>query len=387
MHTLELLQTLIQRQSITPKECDIYALIKSEFDSINTNALECVLLEQETKGVKNLFMLFYPKGKKLEHLAHFCFAGHIDVVPAGGNEAEAWDFPPFSGAESSGYIYGRGAQDMKGGVACFISAMKNALDSGLQTCALSLLLTSDEEGDGTYGTQYMLELLRQKALLPHFCIVAEPTSNVKSGDVIKIGRRGSINGVITIQGKQGHVAYPSKCVNPIELLGAQLGKLAGVNLDKGDSAFCPSKLVITDIRGGMEVVNVTPSALKIMFNVRNSPLSDESSIKSYIDSVLSGIPYTLSLKTSSQPFITSQNSALIDMICQSIKDVAKIAPELSTNGGTSDARFFAAFGVEVIELGVPNDSIHAVNERVKISDINMLESIFSHFLQNFKEQN
>lgn len=249
---------------------------------------------------------------------------------------------------------------------------------------LSILLTSDEEGEGTYGTKIMLETLQKRHLLPHCCIVAEPTSTHHTGDTIKIGRRGSINGTLIIEGKQGHAAYPQKCLNPIELLGSRLGFLAGVNLDNGNSYFEPSKLVITDIRGGMEVVNVTPQNLKIMFNVRNSPLSDESSIRIYVESTLATLPYTLTLKTSSLPFITESNTELVKSLNAVIEAKVGKKAELSTSGGTSDARFFSAFGVKVVELGVPNDRIHAINERVKIDDILILHDIFIDFLAIFK---
>lgn len=248
---------------------------------------------------------------------------------------------------------------------------------------LSILLTSDEEGEGIYGTKFMLEELKKRDLLPHSCIVAEPTSINHTGDMLKIGRRGSINGTLIIEGKQGHVAYPQKCINPIELLGSKLGALAGIELDNGDSHFAPSKLVITDIRSGMEVVNVTPQNLKIMFNVRNSPLSNEDSIRSYITSILGSLPYELTLKTNSLPFITADDSEIVKSLCAIIERTLGITPQLSTSGGTSDARFFASYGVNVVEIGVPNDRIHAINERVSISDILALHDIFVEFLQLF----
>lgn len=384
---LQFLQKLITYPTITPQECGIYELILNKLNSLSQDKdFEVLKIEQEKEGVKNLFFLIAPKDIDKSKLQHFCFAGHIDVVPTG----EGWDFEPFCGAQDEKYIYGRGAQDMKGGVSAFIYAITETLESQdfKQTfldsaCMVSILLTSDEEGDGTYGTKYMLEELKKRDLLPHSCIVAEPTSINKTGDMIKIGRRGSINGILKIEGKQGHVAYPEKCVNPIELLGAKLGALAGIALDNGDCHFSPSKLVITDIRSGMEVVNVTPQNLKIMFNVRNSPLSNEDSIRTYIKEVFKETPYELSLKTNSLPFITDSQNALIGLLCESIKHIADISPTLSTSGGTSDARFFAQYGIDVVELGVPNDRIHAVNERVLISDILLLCDIFKYFLQLF----
>ena len=379
---LSLLKDLVKLPSITPQECGIYTMIKEKFSQIQTPLLESLVIEQENNGVKNLFYLFYPKGADIGALPHLCFAGHIDVVPAGEN----WQYEPFSAKEVDGYIYGRGTQDMKGGVSAFVSAICQSLKSqSLENCMLSILLTSDEEGEGTYGTKIMLETLQKRSLLPDCCIVAEPTSTHHTGDTIKIGRRGSINGTLIIEGKQGHVAYPQKCLNPIELLGSKLGLLAGVNLDNGNSYFEPSKLVITDIRGGMEVVNVTPQNLKIMFNVRNSPLNNEDSIRNYIEGVLETLPYTLTLKTSSLPFITESNTELVKSLNAVIETKVGKKAELSTSGGTSDARFFSAFGVKVVELGVPNDRIHAINERVKIDDILILHDIFIDFLAIFKK--
>ncbi|AAP78402.1 succinyl-diaminopimelate desuccinylase [Helicobacter hepaticus] len=380
---LSLLQELIKRPSITPQECGIYEIILNKLNSlIQKEHIDTFIIEQEKEGVKNLFYLIAPKGADKSNLHHFCFAGHIDVVPTG----EGWEFEPFCGTQDEKYIYGRGTQDMKGGISAFICAVCNILESHNTSSLpimLSILLTSDEEGEGIYGTKFMLEELKKRDLLPHSCIVAEPTSINHTGDMLKIGRRGSINGTLIIEGKQGHVAYPQKCINPIELLGSKLGALAGIELDNGDSHFAPSKLVITDIRSGMEVVNVTPQNLKIMFNVRNSPLSNEDSIRSYITSILGSLPYELTLKTNSLPFITADDSEIVKSLCAIIERTLGITPQLSTSGGTSDARFFASYGVNVVEIGVPNDRIHAINERVSISDILALHDIFVEFLQLF----
>lgn len=382
---LTLLKDMVKQATITPQECGIYKLITTKLNQIQASQAshtERLIIEQEHEGVKNLFYLLYPKGYDFSALTHLCFAGHVDVVPAG----DGWEHEPFSAHEEGGYIYGRGTQDMKGGVSAFVSAIcESVRGQNLRDCMVSILLTSDEEGDGIYGTRVMLEELQKRDLLPHCCIVAEPTSIKYCGDMIKIGRRGSINGTLLIQGKQGHVAYPSKCLNPIELLGSRLGLLAGVNLDEGNEYFEPSKLVMTDIRGGMEVVNVTPQNLKIMFNVRNSPLSNESSIRTYIESVLEGIPHELQLKTSSLPFITKSDTTLVASLCRVIQKRVGKAPLLSTSGGTSDARFFAAYGVNVVEVGVPNDRIHAINERVLVDDILALRDIFVDFIALFNK--
>lgn len=435
---LEILKKLISYPSVTPRECGIYAYIASLLPHFKSFIVE-------KNGVKNIFFYYIPQDfndspphfmgelgegipkknnsiilsdskasnpniqnldsisqsdlRAFATLKHICFAGHIDVVAPGGNydingemieskSVSEWEFPPFTPVIRGEYLHGRGSQDMKGGIACFLEAIISTLDSKnlqnleLKNHIISILLTSDEEGDGIYGTRYILEILKEKKILPHYAIVAEPTSTKIAGDTIKVGRRGSINGKITLQGVQGHAAYPEKCVNPIELLGEKLGKLAGVNLDSGDTHFAPSKLVITDIRGGIEAVNVTPSELKIMFNVRNSTLSDVDSVKSHIDSVLHGLPYTLTLKQTSKSFLTSADSMLVQMLAKSVKDSLGITPILSTSGGTSDARFFSEYGVEVAEIGVCNDTIHAINEKVALCDLENLTSIFKAFLRN-----
>lgn len=377
LNPLLLLEKLVQYPSITPKECGIYEFVLEILtQALGEGAFE--VITQEKEGVKNLFV--YTPYQADEHL---CFAGHIDVVPPG----EGWSSDPFMPTYEGGYLYGRGVQDMKSGVSAFICAFRDFLAQNphiTQKMRFSLLLTSDEEGDGTYGTQYMLQELESKGLLPTMAIVAEPTAHRICGDTIKVGRRGSINGKITIFGKQGHVAYPQNCINPTELLGARLGKLAGVNLDEGDTYFDPSKLVITDIRGGMEVVNVTPNELKILFNVRNSPKTTIKDVESYVRSVLEGLEFDLQLKQSSVGFLT--DSILVDMMSACITSVCGREPELSTSGGTSDARFFGARSIPVVEVGVPNDTIHALNERVVPQDVQRLYEIFIHFLGQYAKQ-
>lgn len=371
LDTITLLEKLISYPSITPNECGIYTLVQEILtQSLDKGAFEVITQEQE--GVKNIFI--YTPHEAREHL---CFAGHIDVVPPG----EGWSSDPFTPTYRDSYLYGRGAQDMKSGVSAFVCAFRDFLvrnPQATENVRISLLLTSDEEGEGTYGTQYMLSHLESQGLLPTMAIVAEPTAHRICGDTIKVGRRGSINGKITIFGKQGHVAYPQQCLNPTELLGARLGELAGVNLDEGDAHFDPSKLVITDIRGGMEVVNVTPSDLKILFNVRNSPKTTIHDVESYVRKVLQGLEYDLQLKQSSVGFLT--DSTLITEMSACIESVCGHTPHLSTSGGTSDARFFGARGIPVVEVGVPNDRIHSIDECVALQDVRRLYEIFMHFL-------
>ncbi|PAF50021.1 succinyl-diaminopimelate desuccinylase [Helicobacter sp. 12S02232-10] len=379
MNPTEVLSKLVAYPTITPQECGIYEFIQSLVPDFKSFAIN-------EGGVKNLF-LFKHLGESEKKPLHFCFAGHIDVVPPGNG----WQSDPFIPELKGDYLYGRGTQDMKGGVSAFLCALRDFLDSKIlqKPLILSILLTSDEEGKGTYGTQIVLQDLKQRGLLPDMALVAEPTCEKKMGDTIKIGRRGSINGVLNIKGIQGHVAYPEKCRNPIELLGARLGKLAGVNLDQGDQDFAPSKLVITDIRGGMEVVNVTPANLKLMFNVRNSTKTKLEDVRNYICEVLDGLEYDLELTQSSHPFLTSSSSFLARSVQKAVSKTCFCEPTFSTSGGTSDARLLSAFGVEVVEFGTLNDRIHSIDERVNIKDLNLLYETFLNLLHllNEKEKN
>ena len=411
--------------------------------------------------------------KDAEFATHLCFAGHIDIVPAG----LGWSVPPFDALIQNGVLYGRGAQDMKGGIAAFVSALQKVKNFN---GTLSVLLTSDEEGDGVFGTKIMLERLKERGLLPHFAIVAEPTCEKKLGDSIKIGRRGSINGVLTIYGVQGHAAYPHKCVNPLDLIAPILAQISSKDLDSGSEYFAPSKIVITDIRGGIETTNVTPAELQLMFNVRNNPLTDKNAIQNYVESLLksAGIKkYDLSFSQSAFPFLGAESSIdsaisqnigennsvrstqtrplrgaknreqgrssasadflleadkrgsppksekrqllarrgsgaggaallrkesseidknggkgaesrldsaiLFNTLCNAIYKKTHIMPRPNTEGGTSDARYFSAFGVEVVEFGLVNDRIHAVDECVNLRDLEALRDIFVDFIVDF----
>ncbi|MDO7252776.1 succinyl-diaminopimelate desuccinylase [Helicobacter cappadocius] len=374
----EFLSHLISYPSVTPKECGIYDFIQSQLPDFE-------VLTIHEGDVKNIFLFKHFKvgeGKPL----HLCFAGHIDVVPPG----DGWEYDPFKSTLKDGYLYGRGAQDMKSGVSAFICAIRDFATTyssaqAKQSLIISVLLTSDEEGPGIYGTKVVLETLKKRNLLPDMAIVAEPTCSMKIGDTIKIGRRGSINGVINIQGIQGHVAYPEKCSNPIELLGDKLGLIAGIELDDGDEHFSPSKLVVTDIRGGIQAVNVTPANLKMMFNIRNSTRTNITDVETYIKKILNGLKYDLELKQSSMPFITSSNSKIAKVLSSVVVEICSITPSFSTSGGTSDARYFSSFGVEVVEFGVLNDRIHSANECVKIEDLRILYEVFLKTIHCFNQ--
>jgi succinyl-diaminopimelate desuccinylase len=364
MNVIDLFIKLLSYESITPDDAGSLAFIESYLEGF-----EAIYVNEG--GVKNLFLT-----KKFGEGEHLCFAGHVDVVPPG----KGWESDPFVPLVKEGRIYARGTQDMKSGVAAFVQACKEAEDfSG----RLSILLTSDEEGDAIYGTQIMLKHLKEIGRLPDYCVVAEPTCEERFGDAIKIGRRGSINGYLTIKGRQGHAAYPEKAINPVHQIAPVLQQIAGVALDQGDEDFAPSQMVITDIRGGMEVTNVTPGELRIMFNVRNSTKTTQEDVRLHIDKVLDGVDYTLELTQGSYPFVTTRDSKVVKVLSDSIDEVTGSRPKLSTAGGTSDARFMGAYGIDVVEFGVINDTIHAPNESTSIPEVEKLYGVFGTMIKEF----
>ena len=260
----------------------------------------------------------------------------------------------------------------------FRSAVKEATNF---KGTLSLLLTSDEEGDAIYGTVEVLKYLKENSMLPDAVVVAEPTCEEKFGDAIKVGRRGSINGYLTLKGKQGHAAYPEKAINPIHNISNILPSIAGINLDEGDQFFSPSKFVITDIRAGMQVTNVTPNHLDMMFNVRNTTLTTQKEVTEFIAKNFKDLEYELKLTQGSYPFKTDIDTKVVKNIDKSIEKITGSKPKHSTAGGTSDARFIAQYGIDVIEFGVINDTIHSINERTSKKEVENLYRVFKDLIE------
>jgi len=364
MNVVDLLIRLLSAPSVTPDDGGLM-----EFVETYLPGFEAIRVDEG--GVKNLFMV-----REFGSGEHLCFAGHLDVVPPG----EGWESDPFIPTLRDGMLTARGAQDMKSGVAAFLEAMRRteAFDG-----TLSLLLTSDEEGDATYGTQIMLRHLKEIGMLPDYAVVAEPTCEERFGDAIKIGRRGSINGRVLVHGRQGHAAYPEKADNPIHKIAPVLPKIAGVDLDEGDEHFAPSKLVITDIRSGMEVTNVTPGELKMMFNLRNSTQTTKEDLERFVRGALEGLDYELALSQTAKPFMTDPGSRIVRLLDNAIEAETGLKPKHSTAGGTSDARFFGEYGVKVVEFGTRNDTIHAPNERVAVEEVEGLFRVFRRVIENF----
>ena len=364
MDVITLFKKLIEHNSVTPEDGGIFDFLEGYLD-------EFTFVRVDHGEVKNLFGY-----RRFGEGPHLCFAGHVDVVPPG----EGWESDPFTATEKEGYIYGRGAQDMKSGVAAFVQALKEA---GSFNGTLSLLLTSDEEGPAKHGTLEVLKYLKERNMLPDAAIVAEPTCEEVFGDAIKVGRRGSINGVIEKHGKQGHAAYPEKATNPIHKVAQVLPHMAGVDLDEGDEYFAPSKFVVTDIRAGMEVTNVTPGKLKLMFNVRNSTKTTMEDVENFVHRYFKEMNYTLKLDQSAKPFVTDPRTRVVEALDRSIEKITGIRPKHSTAGGTSDARYIAEYGINVIEFGVKNDTIHAPNERTSIDEVTKLCEVFSDVIKTY----
>lgn len=366
MKTLEILDELLRFKSITPSDdgaMNYISMLMEEFESISV----------DVGDTKNLILM-----KKFGDGEHLCFAGHIDVVKPG----DGWDSNPFVPVKKEGYIYARGAQDMKGGLAAFLSAAKEAHKTRFKG-TLSMIITSDEEGDGKNGTIKALEYMKEHNILPSYAIVAEPTCAKSFGDTIKIGRRGSLNGVLTIKGKQGHAAYPANCVNPVHQLAQVFSHFAGHDLDNGDEYFEPSKIVVVDIRGGDEVVNKTPHDVRVMFNVRNSAKTSLEDIKNYVAKVFFGLEYELKIEQTSKSYLSNKDSKIVRTLSLAIEKNTNQIAQLSTTGGTSDARHLSEFGISVVEFGTINDTIHQSNERVKESEVLGLKKIFLDVIDNF----
>ncbi|CAI6150876.1 MAG: Succinyl-diaminopimelate desuccinylase [uncultured Sulfurimonas sp.] len=365
MDVIDLFKFFLNAKSETPDDGGLLDFIEEYLEGFNA-------VRVDVGDIKNLFIY-----KKFSEGEHLCFAGHVDVVPAGSN----WDTNPYEAVEKDGFIYGRGAQDMKSGLAAFTQAVKETREF---KGTLSLMLTSDEEGEAVNGTVKLLEFLENNDLLPDACVVAEPTCSNTFGDAIKVGRRGSINGYVTLKGKQGHAAYPEKAINPIHNISKVLGNMAGVDLDNGDEFFSPSKFVVTDIRSGMQVTNVTPNELKMMFNVRNNTKTTQKEVTMFVEEHFKGLDYELRLTQGSYPFRTDTDTKLVRFIDSAIESVTGIKPEHSTAGGTSDARFISPMGVAVVEFGVKNDSIHSVNERTTRAEVEDLCKVFKTLIDNWE---
>lgn len=369
--TLELTKQLIARPSVTPDDCGCQDML--------TEALadSGFVAEQIDFGdTKNLWL------RRGTEKPLFVFLGHTDVVPSG--PTEEWQSPPFEPTLRDGLLYGRGAADMKASLAAMVTACKKfTTQSSDHKGSIALLITSDEEGDARDGTVRVIETLSQRGDQIDWCLVGEPSSGEKLGDSIRVGRRGSLSGKLTILGVQGHVAYPDKAENPIHTFAPALEELVKVQWDNGNRFFPATSFQISNIHAGTGAGNVIPGSLIVDFNLRYSTEISAEQIKQRIHNLLDRhqLNYELNWNLSGEPFLTTKTS-LIDAVQSATQSVCGIEAIPSTAGGTSDGRFVAPTGAEVVELGPINASIHKVNEHIPVEDIDTLAKLYEAILVN-----
>jgi len=371
----ELTRDLIRCPSVTPAEGGALELIENFLKPRGFTCHRLAFGEGEAR-VENLFAIWGSTGP------HFGFAGHTDVVPAGA--AEEWAHDPFSGAITGENIHGRGAVDMKGAIGAFLAAVAHRIETRPDSKGqISLLITGDEEGDAINGTKPVLQWVKEKGLMADVFLVGEPTNPDKIGDMIKHGRRGSLSGTLEVEGRQGHVAYPHLADNPLPLLMRMLAPLAKGKIDEGNAHFGPSTAAITSIDTGNPARNVIPQKATAMFNIRYGSDHSADSLKSWLTRHFdeTGGNYTISWHESASPFITSPGK-LTDIVSAAVEKMTGQKPELSTSGGTSDARFIADYA-DVVEFGLVGQTMHQINEHTSLSDITLLKNIYVEMLDRF----
>ena len=367
--TLALTKALISRASVTPQDKGCQELMIERLNAIGFD------VEHLRFGdVDNFWAVRGDSGPIL------CFAGHTDVVPTGPESQ--WSYPPFNPTAIDGQLYGRGAADMKGSLAAMVVAVEQFVaDHPNHHGRIAFLITSDEEGIAANGTVKVVNWLQEQNIIPEFCLVGEPSSTARCGDVIKNGRRGSLGCTMTVKGKQGHVAYPQFARNPIHSTMSAIAALTTEVWDHGNQFFPATSFQVSNINSGTGATNVIPGELTAVFNFRFSTEVTDQILRQRTEAILDahGLDYTLDWKLSGQAFLT-QEGRLVDAAVASILDVTGLETELSTAGGTSDGRFIAPMGTQVVELGPVNASIHQVDENVNIADLDILTNIYQTLL-------
>ncbi len=369
--TFSLAADLIARPSVTPDDEGCQGLIAQRLARIGFTA--------EAMRFGDVDNMWLRRGDSAPLL---CFAGHTDVVPTG--PLESWTSDPFRPEVRDGHLYGRGAADMKSSLAAFVTAIEHFVGEQPQhPGSIALLLTSDEEGPARDGTVRVVETLKARAERIDYCIVGEPTSVKRLGDMIKNGRRGSLSGSITVKGVQGHVAYPHLARNPIHLFAPALAELAATTWDEGNEYFPPTTWQVSNVKAGTGATNVIPGEIEAHFNFRFSPESSVEQLKQRLTGILDRhqLDYRIDWSLSGNPFMTKRGK-LVDAVEQAVRNVAGISPELSTTGGTSDGRFIADICDEVVELGPVNASIHKIDENIAVADIDSLSRIYHQIICN-----
>jgi succinyl-diaminopimelate desuccinylase len=380
INELQLAKELIKFPTVTPVDAGIMNFLEKKLKTLGFKTKILEFKEKNSKPVKNLYARLGNKGP------NFCYAGHLDVVPAGN--LKDWTVNPFRPSVKKGYLIGRGANDMKSSIAAFVSAVSNFVRNKRKfNGSISLLITGDEEGVAINGTKKVVDYLRKKKEKIDFCLVGEPTNPNKLGEMIKIGRRGSMTGRLSIIGVQGHVAYPQRANNPSTALVQILKELKDIKFDNGTKDFQPTNLEVTKINIDNSADNVIPGLANAKFNIRFNNKHTSSSIKRKIDTIIKKISnknkskYKIDYSVSGEAFLTKPNNTTF-MIRDIIKKITKIKPQLSTTGGTSDARFIRKIA-PCLEFGLVGKTMHKVDEAVSLSDLKKLTLIYSNILQNY----
>ena len=380
INELQLAKELIRYPSITPIDAGVMKFLEKQLRKLGFKTKILEFKEKNTKPVKNLYARLGTKGP------NFCYAGHLDVVPAGN--LKDWTVNPFRPSIKKGHLIGRGANDMKSSIAAFVSAVSIFVKNNKKfNGSISLLITGDEEGVAVNGTKKVVEYLLKRKEKINFCLVGEPTNPNRLGEMIKIGRRGSMNGRLSVIGVQGHVAYPHRANNPSTTLVQILKELKEIKFDKGTKDFQPTNLEVTKINIDNTADNVIPGLANATFNIRFNNKHSSNSIKTKINKILKKIcnknksNYKIEYSVSGEAFLTKPNQTTY-MIQDIIKKITKIKPELSTTGGTSDARFIRKIA-PCLEFGLVGKTMHKVDEAVSLGDLKKLTLIYSNILKNY----
>lgn len=367
IHTL--LADLVAEPSITPQDANCQPILMQRLV-----ALGFTIEKMRFGDVDN----FWARRGTAQPV--FCFAGHTDVVPTG--PLEKWTTPPFVATEKDGYLYGRGVADMKGSIAAFIIALEDFIAANPNHAgSIALLITADEEGVAINGTKKVVETLAARAEKIDYCVVGEPTAVAQVGDMIKVGRRGSLGGDLRVIGKQGHIAYPHLAANPVHLLAPALAELVAVEWDQGNALFPPTSFQVSNLNVGTGATNVIAGEARVLFNFRYSTEQTAAGLQARVEDILQKhqVPYDLQWTLSGEPFLT-ESGDLVATAQRVIKAVTGKTTELSTTGGTSDGRFIKHIAKELIEVGPCNESIHQINERVALADLSPLAQIYGGLL-------
>ena len=380
INELQLAKELIRFPSITPTDAGVMRFLEKKLKRLGFKTKILEFREKKSKPVKNLYARLGNKAP------NFCYAGHLDIVPPGN--IKDWTVNPFKPSVKQGHLIGRGANDMKGSVAAFVSAVSIFLNNNKKfKGSISFLITGDEEGDAINGTKKVIDYLKKKKEKINFCLVGEPTNPNRLGEMIKIGRRGSLTGILTILGIQGHVAYPHRANNPSTTLIKILNELKNFRFDKGTKNFQPSNLEVTKINIDNNADNVIPRMAQATFNIRYNDKHSSDSLKKKLNKVFSKISkknkskFKIEYRVSGEAFLTKPNATTF-MIQNIVKKITKIKPKLSTTGGTSDARFIKNIS-PCLEFGLVGKTMHKVDEAVSLGDLKKLTKIYSLILDNY----